>query len=71
MKHKKIADDFEARHKALHVNGNECDVQVKEANPELKKVVEEIRNIMANGSNVEKFSKLLPILSKIKDLDLN
>ncbi|KAH0791733.1 DNA mismatch repair protein MSH6 [Histomonas meleagridis] len=67
----KVADDFEARHKALHIIGEEKKVEVKEAKPELKKLVEEFKAAASKGSSAEKFVKLLPLLDAVRNIDLN
>ncbi|OHT00741.1 MutS domain III family protein [Tritrichomonas foetus] len=68
----KIADDFEARHKALHVNSNECEITKIELKPEFKKAYEDVRDIMAGSEgNAVKVAKLEEIINnQVKKLDL-
>lgn len=71
MEAQQVADDFERRHKALHVSSSDFDVHVVELRPELQENVDEIKKVMQFGtSEMDKYLKLTPILPKLEQLDL-
>jgi len=68
----KVADDFEARHNALHVSKGDCKIDVKEFRPELKDLVEGIKAAISGKSDpLSKYLSLGPIvMGPLKKVDL-
>ncbi|KAK8836745.1 DNA mismatch repair protein [Tritrichomonas musculus] len=67
----KIADDFEARHKALHLSNNECQITQIELRPELKKVYDDIKGAMEmEGSQFMKMAKLEEVFKQLPQIYL-
>jgi DNA mismatch repair protein MSH6 len=66
-----VANDFERRHKALHVAGSEKQVEVIEMKPELLKAVEDLKAACAGpGTPAQKIGRLLPIIADLNRLKL-
>lgn len=66
-----IADDFEARHKALHVSSDQCQITTIELRPEFKEFYDEICNILdLNVNNISKVAKIDEVIKKLKSVDL-
>jgi DNA mismatch repair protein MSH6 len=66
-----VANDFERRHKALHVAGSEAQVEVVEMRPELQKAVEDLKAAAAiPGSATLKIGRLLPLIADLTRLRL-
>jgi DNA mismatch repair protein MSH6 len=65
-----VANEFERRHKALHLSSAEAQVTVIEMKPELKKIVQDLKAAVASGTTQAKFGKLLPILMSLPSVDL-
>ena len=67
-----IADNFECRHKALHVTKSDIKIEVKELRHELKEFVEDIKqSLLGKKDSLSKFFSVAPIITnKINSLDL-
>jgi DNA mismatch repair ATPase MutS len=66
-----VANDFERRHKALHVAGSETQVRVVEMRPELQKAVEDLKMACGgSGGPTQKIGRLLPVIAGLSRLNL-
>ena len=65
-----VANDFEARHKALHVNSSECQVEVVEVKPEYRTIVDAIKAALGKLTTLEKAQELGAVIERIQQLDL-
>jgi DNA mismatch repair protein MSH6 len=65
-----VANDFERRHKALHLSSASADVTVIEMRPELRKIMQDVKAAVAGGTTQVKLRNLLPLLGALGEMDL-
>ena len=66
-----VANDFEARHKALHVNTSECQVEVIEVKPEYRTIADALKAALGKATTREKSQEIGAIAERIQQLDLS